>query len=216
MIMGMKGIWAVSVIASILILGTLGLSQDVWAPPSASFTLLPDLPGGDDFSFGIGISDDGSVVVVNSHSDKGFQGGKWTATGGLVPIPALTGGEFPESFPTAVSADGTVIVGGSSSENGASEAFLWTETGGVKGLGDLTGGDFSSNALGVSADGSVIVGGANSEIGFEAFMWTEPGGIVGLGGGLEGGDEFWFAHSICFIPNKGCLTASAITTTNNY
>jgi len=159
-------------------------------PPSlaASFTELPILPGGD-FSFGIDISDDGSVVVVNSNNAMGeFLGAKWTATGGLVPIDDLPGGPN-ESFPTAVSADGSVIVGGGTTEEGQ-EAFMWTETGETVGLGP----GFGSGALGVSADGSVIVGA--KQVGFEAFMWTAAGGIVGLGGGLEGADEFTAAYDV--------------------
>ena len=191
------------VLASILILGTsfsLFPIQEVASQTTASFTGLGDLPGGDFFSFGIAVSDDGSVVVVNSNSDNGLEGAKWT-TDGLFPIGALPGGEFPESFPTAVSADGTVIVGGSTSANGFSEAFMWTEAGGTVGLGDLPGGDFCSTATGVSDDGSVIVGTGCSEIGLEAFMWTEAGGMVGLDGGL---DDFKF-NSADDVTNDGSL-----------
>src|SRR5438876_4812270 len=60
------------------------------------------------------------------------------------------------SFATAVSADGKVAVGLSTSAAGE-QAFRW-ESGVMTGLGDLPGGDFSSAAYGVSADGSVVVG----------------------------------------------------------
>jgi len=181
-----------------LILGGLGFSQ---AYATSSFTGLGDLPGGEFFSFGIAVSDDGSVVVVNSFSDNGLEGAKWTAAGGLVPIPALLGGEFPEVFPTAVSGDGTVIVGSSTSANGFNEAFRWTEDGGTVGLGDLPDGGFCSNATGVSEDGSVIVGTGCSEIGSEAFRWTEDGGMVGLDGGLDD-RKFTFADD---VTNDGTL-----------
>ena len=49
------------------------------------------------------------------------------------------GGISSQAF--AVSADGLVVVGGSSSANGG-EAFRWTQAGGMVGLGDLPGGGF--------------------------------------------------------------------------
>jgi len=74
-----------------------------------------------------------------------------------------------------VSADGTVVVGYSWSENGNSEAFRW-EDGVMTGLGDLPGGNFMSQAHGVSADGSVIVGFSSTADGDRAFMWS--GGVM--------------------------------------
>jgi len=180
-----------------------GITDESWAidnveivlegQTTGSLTGLGALLDDDFFSFGIGVSDDGSVVAVNSFSENGLEGAKWTAADGLVAIGDLPGGDF-ESFPTAVSADGSVIVGGSASGNSFSEAFMWTETGGIVGLGDLPGGIFSSGAHGVSADGSVIVGGAD---GFqEAFMWTATDGMVGLGAGLEDGNSFVSANDV--------------------
>ena len=57
----------------------------------------------------------------------------------------------------AVTPDGSVVVGDSTSASG-NEAFRWTAEGGMVGLGDLTGGDFFSRANAVSADGSIVVG----------------------------------------------------------
>lgn len=68
----------------------------------------------------------------------------------------LLGGQN-SSGATAVSPDGSVIVGHSESASGI-EAFRWTSNGGMVGLGDLPGGEFYSSATGVSADGSVISG----------------------------------------------------------
>ncbi len=56
-----------------------------------------------------------------------------------------------------VSADGSVVVGVSCSNNGL-EAFSWTSTGGFTALGDLPTGGFHSEALGASNSGNVIVG----------------------------------------------------------
>ena len=81
---------------------------------------------------------------------------RWTMGGGMVGLGDLPGGSF-HSAANSVSADGSVVVGFSSSGNG-NEAFIWTAGGGMVGIGDLPGGTFSSNAVDISADGSVVVG----------------------------------------------------------
>ena len=89
------------------------------------------------------------------------------------------------STAAGVSADGSVIVGTSSSASG-SQAFRWTASSGMVGLGYLPG-DTNSNALGVSADGSVVVGSSGYQLyvggpGYsQAFRWTAGSGMVGLG-----------------------------------
>jgi probable HAF family extracellular repeat protein len=103
----------------------------------------------------------------------------------FTPLGDLPGGEFI-SDALGVSADGSVVVGVSSSKNGF-EAFRWTAEVGMVGLGDLPGGAFESGAVAVSADGSVVVGhGSGLESGvagftYEPFRWTASGGMVGLG-----------------------------------
>jgi len=97
----------------------------------------------------------------------------------------LPGGNF-RSTARAISADGSTVVGSSSSAFEDGEAFRWTSDGGMVGLGDLPGGGFRSGASAVSPNGSVIVGGSESASGFEAFRWTSGGGMVGLGD-LSGG-----------------------------
>ena len=96
----------------------------------------------------------------------------------------LPGGIF-ESNAYGVSADGSVVVGWSSSASGPEEAFRWTSGGGMVGLGDLPGGGFVNAALGVSTDGLVVVGASHSASGPEAFR-REDGVMVGLGD-LPGG-----------------------------
>ena len=107
-------------------------------------------------------------AVPNSVLAASFQG-----------LGDLPGGGFSSSA-RAVSADGSVVVGYSSSASGV-EAFRWTSGSGMVGLGDLPGGSFWSEAYGVSADGSVVVGFSDSASGVEAFRWTSGGGMVGLG-----------------------------------
>ncbi|MEL7167811.1 MAG: T9SS type A sorting domain-containing protein [Bacteroidota bacterium] len=90
----------------------------------------------------------------------------------------LPGGDF-RSQASAVSADGTVVVGQGRSENGV-EAFRWTRSGAMEGLGGLPGGDMSSGATDVSADGSAVVGTGDTERGDQAFRWTRTGGMEGI------------------------------------
>lgn len=86
------------------------------------------------------------------------------------------------SYPHAVSADGSVVVGQAATpDNNYAHAFVWTAQSGMVDLGTL-GGDYSY-ARDVSADGSVIVGqsylSGNST--GHAFRSTEAGGMVSLG-----------------------------------
>jgi probable HAF family extracellular repeat protein len=132
-----------------------------------------------------GVNADGSVVV-GGFGSVGHGAFRWTASGGKV---GLTVSEY-EDVASAVSADGSVIVGHTLVEVGdytPPEAFRWTYEGGVVLLGDLPGGEWESYASGISADGSVVVGQSNSASGYEAFRWTSGGGMVGLGD-LPGGE----------------------------
>jgi probable HAF family extracellular repeat protein len=101
------------------------------------------------------------------------------------------------SFPHAVSADGSVVVGesilGEYHTNYQPEAFRWTEAQGMAGL-DFLPGHAWSQAYDVSADGSVVVGYSQASIGEhgigEAFRWTQSGGMSGLGY-LPGDHHSW-------------------------
>jgi probable HAF family extracellular repeat protein len=112
----------------------------------------------------------------------------------FIGLGGLPGGD--SSYPTGVSADGSVVVGWGSSRSGGFEAFRWTSGGGMVGLGYLFGGYYSSTyARGVSADGLVVVG-ESSFLSFqEAFRWTSDGGMVGLGD-LPGGNFQGSATSV--------------------
>jgi len=98
------------------------------------------------------------------------------------------------SIAQGVSADGSVVVGLSNSQQGT-QAFRWTAAGGMVGLGAFAnpGGFPSSKAFAVSGDGEVI-GGASvrpaslNEDG-SAFRWTSAAGLgfTGSLGGTEGG-----------------------------
>lgn len=144
-----------------------------------------------------GISANGTVIV-GAPSPAGFRVARWTNPGSeaqwsSIPPEALS--DFPGGSDlakaSAVSADGSVVVGFGRTALGMSAA-LWRAGSPIPvDLGDLPGGGTPfSNALGVSADGNVVVGTGISASGIEAFRWTpivgETGGMIGLGD-LPGG-----------------------------
>jgi probable HAF family extracellular repeat protein len=117
-----------------------------------------------------------------------FEAFRWTQATGMIPLGDLPGGGF-YSFANAVSADGSVIVGASTStDSGVSdlEAFRWTQATGMVGLGDLPGGRVDSFATGVSADGSIVVGSSAVAIGdggvdvYAPFIWDAANGMRDL------------------------------------
>lgn len=99
-------------------------------------------------------------------------------------------GTLGTSRATGISADGSVVVGNSSSLEHGIEAFIWTRANGLHGLGDLPGGGTHSQAFGISADGTVVVGRSQSAATGntdEAIRWTAQDGMVPIGpfaGGL--------------------------------
>lgn len=135
------------------------------------------------------ISGDGTVVVGQSRSHIGEEAFRWTRATGMTGLGTLGFKEEQEPYSVAfgVSADGAVVVGGSSSphsDGDRGEAFRWSEATGMVGLGDLPGGLRGSGAVSVSSDGSVVTGGSASSLSpnfSEAFIWTQKAGLVGLG-----------------------------------
>jgi probable HAF family extracellular repeat protein len=92
----------------------------------------------------------------------------------------LSGGTTSTAMGT--SADGSVVVGFSSTTGASYEAFRWTSGGGMVGLGELPGNvtSFRSAARAVSADGAVITGEA-ATTNYQAYRWTAATGLVSLG-----------------------------------
>ena len=110
----------------------------------------------------------------------------------FTPLGDLPGGSFNSSA-TAVSADGTTVVG--TGNSGSSEAFRWTSSGGMVGLGELPGGVTASDGRAVSGDGTRIGGRSESANGGEAYTWTAGTGMVGMGD-LPGSGFFSSTHGI--------------------
>lgn len=149
-------------------------SFDTGLQPLGNFSTL-----GFNFSYALGVSDDGRIAVGGSRSASGNEAFRWTEDAGLTGLGDLPGGSF-ESYADAISSDGKVIVGESRSE-AALEAFRWTAKDGMQGLGFLPGLTAESHANSVSDDGSIIVG----SDGVQAWRWTKQTGITPLNVELE-------------------------------
>jgi probable HAF family extracellular repeat protein len=140
---------------------------------------IGDLPGRSFLSNASGVSADGRVVVGSSDSAENFDGGKqafrWTPDGGMVGLGFLPGGRFASSFAADVSADGSVIVGKSTSSTGT-QGFRWTQNEGMTPLASLPGGipDFNlATVQDLSPNGRFAVGqDLNADFVGEAVLWT--------------------------------------------
>lgn len=100
---------------------------------------------------------------------------RWTPGGGLEDLGLTTG---TQSIGTAISADGSVVVGEATDANGFWRAFRWSAATGMVDIGTLGGPE--SAAFGVSHDGSVIVGSSLVNGGSDSnhiFRWTAKTGM---------------------------------------
>jgi probable HAF family extracellular repeat protein len=149
---------------------------------------LGDLPGPGPFA-SVALATASHALVTVGFSQRpqdghGYNAWRWTPATGMVDLGDLPGGD-PHGIANDVSADGSVVVGASSSFAG-NEGFVWRPATGMVAIGDLPGGFFGSSAEGVSADGSVIVGYGTGPAGSEAIRIV-AGIMVGLGD-LPGGN----------------------------
>jgi probable HAF family extracellular repeat protein len=142
-------------------------------------------PGADRMSRAYDTNVDGSVIVGVSNFPASTGAFRWTESDGFQNLGTNT------RVATAVTADGSVVVGQGVNPN---RAFRWTAEGGVQSLGVLPDHTWSL-ATGVSDDGSIVVGISSSgylamdsvggtlnysESEARAFYWTEAGGIQDL------------------------------------
>ncbi len=120
-----------------------------------------------------GLNSNGSVATGIGHIAAGqIHAFRWASGSGIQDIGTVGGRPSSQGF--ALSADGSVAVGG------VSRAFRWTSAGGMQDLGTFGGTASSANA--VSADGSVVAGSANTAAGVpHAFRWTNAGGLQDMG-----------------------------------
>jgi uncharacterized membrane protein len=139
---------------------------------------------------------------VGSNEERVF---RWTEEEGMVDLGELPGDAFGfYNQASAVSADGSVVVG-----NFSDQAFRWTQEDGMVGLGFLSEAVSVSYATAVSADGAVVFGfsAAQDEWGDyydQEFRWTEQEGMVSFDVesdrgcvDIEGYDEDFFC--VCWV-----------------
>lgn len=105
---------------------------------------------------------------------------RWTQSSGLQSLGKLPG--HVGHYAWSMSADGTAVIGDSTSSSGDQEMFYWSEDSGMIGLGFLPGGVSSSSRplTGLSADGSVVSGDSNVQGNARAFRWTRASGMLPL------------------------------------
>lgn len=170
-----------------------------------------------DYADAQGVSADGSVIVgfFIRFGEGAYRSFRWTISDGNQPWSEL--GTLPgaiETESTAVSDDGSVVVGLVRGVNCCVRAFKWTAPTGMMDIGILPDGT-SSEAYGVSADAAVVVGSASASSGTEAFRWTGVGGMqpIGLGPGescagasaigVSADGSVVVGQSLCFNPKRG-------------
>ena len=157
--------------------GSVGNTAFSWTPGGGQMILPP--AGGK----GIAASENGSVIVGSLSGGPILQALRWV-DGQVTMMTTLPGTPFPaiakQSTASGVSADGTVIVGFSTSSTRIQEAFR-QDNGLTTGLGVLPGGTGTSRAIAVSADGSTVVGQSSSLSGNEAFVQRRGLPMTGLG-----------------------------------
>lgn len=134
-----------------------------------------------------GVSADGaiSVGVVLGQPVRWVVGDVTQPLGTLDPQ-----GVYPWGEANAISADGSVVVGSSTTGDLATHAFRWTETVGMEDLGAIEDSpNHDSEALSVSRDGRLIVGAASTHLdldgGAEAWIWDASRGMRSLKSVLE-------------------------------
>jgi uncharacterized membrane protein len=143
---------------------------------------LPVQP--DMFALPRDMSGDGSAIVGNivdftQGSFKDTGGFIWNETNGLSIIPKFPVADSGALYATAISDDGSTVVGGQSASGGNDVTPVqWTQSLGTLSLGKING--IASGANSVSGDGSVILGDAVP--GGQRFRWTQPTGWQSMGG----------------------------------
>lgn len=119
------------------------------------------------------ISSDGRVIVGAGHPV--LTGAVlWIVGGGSVVLGRLPGDA--SAVATAVSRDGSVVVGYSTDNAQRSRAFRWTQQTGMAALPDAPGGVSGIIATGVSGDGQLVVGSGMSAAGEVAIIWDAEHG----------------------------------------
>jgi len=129
---------------------------------------------------GYGVSGNGQFVVGASNGAY-----RWSPTGGSRNLGLLSG--YSQSVATAVSFDGSVVVGEANGGTGETKGWRWTSSTGMRDLGRLPGSQGQVYPAGVSADGSRVIGTAvaapeaGNNYNYRGFLWTQQGSMEDLG-----------------------------------
>jgi uncharacterized membrane protein len=147
------------------------------------------------FASAADVSADGTVIVGTANINlNAYVPFRWTQDTGMVLIDwmSLPIGSDEQHLTTAVSADGSVIVGYLDDElpmdSSRTTAFRWSQETGFVRLGHLqaAGNEFRSQANAVSIDGGIVVGASYApSTGSVAMVWTQGNGLQSLQDVLE-------------------------------
>jgi len=147
------------------------------------------------FSYALGVSADGAVVVgdaADGAADNYGRAFRWTEGSGMVSLGVLNGGTLSAAL--GVSADGAVVVGYSGVDAAGKlwRAFRWTTETGMQSVEDWLRAngvsvptDITTSATAVNAVGNVVVGFLEDQRVFIARVETTANG----GGGTDAGGE---------------------------
>lgn len=162
--------------------GAMVTGGDNWWKKSGKTGIFGPFPGEPDQTAAFGLSGTSLSPIAVGAAIKGsdafgptFHAFRWTPSGGLQDLGLTTG---TESIATAISADGTVVVGEARDANRFWRAFRWTASTGMVDIGTLGGPE--SAAFAVNKDGSVIVGSSltsGSSGSNHIFRWTPTTGM---------------------------------------
>lgn len=126
-------------------------------------------PGG--MSWANAVDGAGTVVVGGALAGGSIHAFRWE-NGVMADLATLPGDS--DSFASAISRDGKVVVGDGQGVSTGIRGFRWTADAGMTDLGNLGGGYTSAAA--VNADGSVVVGTSSlADSSLNAFRWTSAG-----------------------------------------
>lgn len=169
-----------------------GISRDglfLWSA-SSGYEIV-SLPSGYSLRSVEDISGDGTTIVGEmqvypspSPLDSYREPFRWSRSLGFQLLGRLSSDRSDPARATAVSHDGSVVVGTSETSDGR-RAFRWTASDGLVNLGTLRTHAFPfSEAEGISADGNVVVGYVSTpdDEYYKAYRWTPADGfeVVGI------------------------------------
>ena len=145
-----------------------------WTSSSGAVALGRFGGGSNQQSTASAISLDSAVIVGAGHPV--LTGAViWAADGRPTILGKLPGDATGTA--TAVSSDGSVVVGSSLDAAGNSRAFRWTQQTGMVDLGNAPAGLLGSAATSISGDGRVIVGWGPTATGDAALVWDADHGL---------------------------------------